>query len=160
MEHRLLSLGGNQALLSIPPGLAVGNQLVVSAAKFRYQILRGVDSTSDCLADGCQWSLGLEGGHLQSQCTLPTPCSWSALGFRSGLSFVGDVFGVRPSMLGIWFDNPYGSTPWKQTPLHAMGAAPHPTFKAFVQARLIPSWHPPAAPVPTPSHRVEAVSGP
>ena len=107
VEHRLLSLGGNQALLSIPPGLAVGNRLVVSAAEFRYQILRGasIPLPTVWLAD-VNLSLGLEGGHLQSQCTLPTPCSWSALGFRSGLSFVGDVFGVRPSMLGIWFGQP------------------------------------------------------
>ena len=125
VEHRLLSLGGNQALLSIPPGLAVGNQMVVSAAEFRYQLLRGasIPMPGLWLAD-VNLSAGVEGGHLQRNCTNHSSCEWRALGFRAGLSFVGDVFGVRPSMLGIWAGQPLlASSSIGESRNNAMGLA-------------------------------------
>jgi hypothetical protein len=111
VEHRLLSLGGVGGLWSLPPGAQVGDQMLVGSTEVRIQAIRGASIPLPALwlAD-VNLSVGVEAGVLRAPC-LTEVCAWQGIGATAGISFVGDILGVRPSLLGVWGAVPVSGSP-------------------------------------------------
>ncbi len=107
VPHRLLSLGGADALRSLGDGEGLGNERALASLEYRWAPLRDA-SVPLGLAWLSQLQLvpGLEAGATRAREEDVT----SALGATLGLYVVADVFGARPTLVGA-----VGAIPlWRQ----------------------------------------------
>lgn len=98
VKHRLLTTG----LDGLPPQAVVGRQRVAAQAELRSQVLRfgSLPLPLVWLSD-IQLSAGLEAAQLSDCAAGDLDCPVRALGWTGGIGFVGDVFGARPTYLGL-----------------------------------------------------------
>jgi len=102
VEHRLLSLGGRGRVQGIPDGEVLGDRRGLATTELRWTAIRGASLPGPLVwGSDLQLSAGLEGGWIRSTDCVET-CSVSALGWTVGAAGVGDMFGARPTMLGVW----------------------------------------------------------
>ena len=108
--HRLISLGGGGALQGITPQAVLGEQRLLAKSEVRWQAIRFASVPGPLVwLSHVQLNAGLEVGQLRADgpsCPQAVDCIWSATGWTSGVLFTGDVFGVRPTNLGITFAGP------------------------------------------------------
>lgn len=106
IEHRLLGLGGTDALTALPDAAAVGERLGVLNVELRAFPLqaRGVPLPLVWGTD-LQVGLGAEAGWLGARgarCPDGAPaCVRQAAAWTASLTGMGDVFGARPTLLGV-----------------------------------------------------------
>ncbi len=107
VAHRLLSLGGADALRSLGDGEGLGNERALASLEYRWAPLRDA-SIPLGLAWLSQLQLvpGIEAGATRAREETVT----GALGATLGLYVVADVFGARPTLVGA-----VGAIPlWRQ----------------------------------------------
>jgi len=104
VEHRLLALGGASSLAGLPADAGVGDARLVGAGELRVAPLRNV-SVPLWLGWGSelQLSAGGEAGLLADARLVDGGREelLSAAGWTAGLSAIGDVFGARPTLMGV-----------------------------------------------------------
>ena len=79
-----------------------------------------------------QLSAGLEAGALsgaEEGCGAPGACTWTGLGWTGGIALTGDVFGVRPTLLGLWLAAPL----WLELGGPAAGPPPAGALQTYVR---------------------------
>lgn len=110
VAHRQLSLGGGEAVSGVPAEALVGERRATAATELRAQPLRfaSVPLPLAWLSD-LQLNAGLEGGWLGG--VEGDGGAAHAVGWTAGVLGTADVFGARPSMLGLWAARPLWADP-------------------------------------------------
>lgn len=97
VEHRLLPLGGEGGLRSVPAELAIGTQRGIARFELRAAPIRGAN-----VPLGLWWATELQltaGGEVG---TVLTPTGRvSAAGATAGVAAVVDWFGIEPALIGV-----------------------------------------------------------
>ena len=110
VAHRLLPLGGGDGLSALAARDVLGRRRALAAVELRGQALRFVSVPGPLVwLSDVQLSAGLEAGALsgaEEGCGAPGACTWTGLGWTGGIALTGDVFGVRPTLLGLWLAAP------------------------------------------------------
>lgn len=121
LEHRQLGIG----LSGVPPGTLLGDRNANGEFELRWQVMRnGSVPFGPVWLSDIQLSAGAEAGALHSD------SQWiQAAGWTAGLAVVGDIFGARPTMMGVWAARPVA---WSD-PVLAPGVWPS-AFLRFEQA--------------------------
>jgi hypothetical protein len=97
VEHRLLSLGGADAVRSLPAGAVVGNERLLAMTEYRWAVLRhGSVPLPLAWLDELQLAPGVEAGT-----TWLGGEAMTALGARFGVYGIGDLLGARPTLVGL-----------------------------------------------------------
>jgi hypothetical protein len=102
---------------------------MVGASELRLQIIRGASLPLPGMwLSDVNLSVGVEAGQLDAGSGTETE-TWQALGMTTGISFVADVLGVRPSLLGVWAGIPLRWNPSElveERPIQAVVRYTHP----------------------------------
>lgn len=98
LEHRQLGVG----LSGVAPGSALGDRNGSVETELRWQVMRnGSVPFGPVWLSDVQLSAGLEAGGLH------TNSGWiGAAGWTGGLATVWDIFGARPTLMGVWAAQP------------------------------------------------------
>ena len=114
VEHRLLGLGGSGAVQGLLPSAAVGQRRAVGSLELRWQPVRFASAPLPLVwLSDVQLHGGLDAGLLDGAIDASAACARGAcpsraqaVGWTGGAAFVGDVFGARPTLLGVWLAGP------------------------------------------------------
>lgn len=105
VAHRKLDLGGTGGVEGIPTGALLGDRKVAGAAELRWHTLRNVSVPAGLVwLSDLQLSAGLQGGMLADG--EPLPEGTQALGWNAGVATLWDLFGARPTLVGVWLAAP------------------------------------------------------
>ena len=98
LEHRQLGVG----LSGVEPGAALGDRNGSGEFELRWQVMRnGSVPFGPVWLSDVQLSGGAEAGALR------TNSGWiGATGWTAGLATVWDIFGARPTLMGVWAAQP------------------------------------------------------
>ena len=103
IPHKLLSLGGGSGLLGVDPTAVRGNAVISGKTELRWLPMHHASIPAPLMwVSDLQLTAGLEAGRMWSQTTPKT-----AVGWRAGIAGMADLFGVRPTMLGLWAGRPF-----------------------------------------------------
>lgn len=110
VEHRLLTLGGGSEVQGLAPDAVIADRLLTGGVELRVEPVRfaSVPLPLMWLSD-LQLSVGGEAGVARAVAELHPQAA--AAGWTVGLAAVADVFGARPSTLGVWVAAPVWTNP-------------------------------------------------